>query len=328
MSFVDDIQLEVAAGKGGDGMVHFRREKFVPKGGPDGGDGGDGGSVIVEASVSYQTMADLASVHKIKAEPGKNGGPQRKSGHGGKDAVIHVPLGTQVLETATGELLADLVTAGERAVVAKGGKGGRGNWHFRSATNQTPEQFEPGTAGESRTISLKLKLLADIGLIGLPNAGKSSLLNRLAGTGAKVGAYPFTTINPNLGILRGSDRDVILADIPGLIEGASAGKGLGHRFLQHVERCRVLVHCVAADSADPKGDYETVRQELAQYSPQLINKEEIIVITKSDLVSLDTLAEVSATMESFLGYTPVATSAATGQNVAELGQQLLGATAS
>lgn len=323
MNFVDDVKINVKAGRGGAGAVHFRREKFVPKGGPDGGDGGDGGSVTVRATNSLQTMADLAGLTLIKADAGRPGGPQRKSGHSGGDAVISVPLGTRVTDTRTGQLIGDLTAEGQEVIAVKGGKGGRGNWHFRSATNQTPEEFEPGEVGGEREIQLQLQLLADAGLIGLPNAGKSSLLNRLTSAQARVGAYPFTTINPNLGVLRLNDRDVILADIPGLIEGAAQGKGLGHRFLQHVQRCRVLIHVLAADDADLLATYKTVRQELVAYHPDLEKKPEIVVINKIDLLSLDEQAQLAATMKSALKQVPILTSAVTGTGLDDL-RRLIG----
>ena len=318
MNFVDDVKLMVRAGRGGDGAVHFRREKFVPKGGPDGGDGGDGGHVIVRATASLQTMADLAGLNQIKADSGRAGGPQRKSGRSGEAAVIKVPLGTRVTDVETGQLVGDLTEDGQEAIAVKGGRGGKGNWHFRSATNQTPEEFEEGTAGGERTIQLQLQLLADAGLIGLPNAGKSSLLNRLTSAQARVGAYPFTTINPNLGVMRLNDRDVVLADIPGLIEGAAEGRGLGHRFLQHVRRCRVLVHVISADEADPLMTYQTVRRELKSYHPDLETKPEIVVINKIDLLSLDDQAALAATMESALKQDVILTSAVTGVGLDEL----------
>jgi GTP-binding protein len=322
MNFVDDVKLKIIAGKGGDGAVHFRREKFVPRGGPDGGDGGNGGSVIVQATNSLQTMADLAGLNLIKAEPGKNGGPQLKSGHAGHDEIIKVPLGTVVIDVETEKTIGDLTTEGQQFVAAKGGRGGKGNWHFRSATNQAPEEFQPGTIGGKGEIRLQLQLLADAGLIGLPNAGKSSLLNRLTSAQARIGAYPFTTVNPNLGVLRLNDRDIVLADIPGLIEGAAEGRGLGHRFLKHVQRCRVLIHCIAADNADLVATYNTVRQELAAYHPDLVEKPEIVVINKIDLVALDELAKLSATMRSAAGQEPILTSAVTGKGLESLRERI------
>lgn len=326
MNFVDDVKLEVRAGAGGSGAVHFRREKFVPRGGPDGGDGGNGGDVVITASRSLQTMADLSGLNRVVALDGQSGGPQNRTGHSGESRVIAVPPGTVVTDVETDAKLADLVEDGQTVVVAKGGRGGKGNWQFRSATNQTPEEFGPGTVGESRRIRLTLQLLADVGLVGLPNAGKSALLNRLTGAQARVANYPFTTVNPNLGVIRLADRDIIVADIPGLIKGAAAGRGLGHQFLKHVQRCGVLVHCVAADSPQSKKDYQTVRDELAAYNRDLAGKPEIVVITKLDLLSLDDQARVLATMESAVKRPVWGTSAVTGQGISDIRQAIARAT--
>jgi len=282
---VDEVDITVKAGDGGNGKVSFHREKFVPKGGPDGGDGGNGGDIY------FVGVADITALNKFRfkksfeAERGKDGDKNRKTGAGGKDLEIEIPVGT-VIEGG-GEKW-EVRTPGERIFVAKGGKGGRGNWHFRSPINQVPQQFEYGLYGQKRNLHLELRLIADVGLIGLPNVGKSSLLNELTNASAKVAGYPFTTLEPNLGAMDG----LVIADLPGLIEGASKGKGLGIKFLKHIKRTKVLVHCISGESMDVVGDYETVRKELGEYDKELLARPEIILITKSDLVSKEQIKEI------------------------------------
>lgn len=285
---IDETTIFVRGGKGGDGCLSFRREKFIPKGGPDGGDGGDGGDVILIGDRNLNTLLPLTH-HPHKR--GENGQPGRgKSMHGasGKDCIVPVPLGTLVRNVETGELLADVSEHDQRIVVASGGKGGKGNERFKSATNQTPREFTPGELGEEFTLRLELKLIADVGLVGLPNAGKSTLLRAVSHARPKVADYPFTTLAPHLGIAALSDdRTLVVADIPGLIAGAASGAGLGHEFLRHIERTSVLVHVIdimPLDESDPIENYRTIRAELAAHSSTLAEKVEIIAINKIDLV--------------------------------------------
>jgi GTPase len=284
--FVDRVDLFVSGGNGGRGMCSFRREKYIPRGGPDGGDGGDGGSVIIRADPNADNLSPL--VHK-KHWKAKNGEPGDTSGCAGKDAanlVILVPPGTTIRDRDRGNLLKDLVEEGDELIV-KGGRGGRGNKHFASSTNRTPREFEPGGEGEERWLTLELKVIADAGLIGFPNAGKSTLLSRLSRATPEIASYPFTTKHPNLGIVSlGGDNSLIMADLPGLIEGASQGLGLGLEFLRHVERTRVLVHLVEpfpADESDPLKNYHTIRNELKTYSAELAEKPEIVCVSKAEL---------------------------------------------
>ena len=289
---IDFAKITVTAGNGGAGKVAWRQDKFVRKGGPDGGNGGRGGSVWLEVDPDLNTLKNFQFQKKFRAESGQMGGKAKRTGRGGTDLVIKVPVGTVVkTEGSDPSVLLDLVKPGEKICVARGGSGGRGNWVFRSPTNTTPKTAEPGGPGETKTLTLELKLLADVGLIGLPNAGKSTLLSVLTKARPKIADYPFTTLEPNLGVMEGSDpSDLVIADIPGLIEGASRGKGLGIEFLRHVERCRVLVHVLDGSKYnvykgyDFYNDYLSVRKELGQYSPKLLAKPEIIVLNKIDLV--------------------------------------------
>jgi GTPase len=285
--FVDEAVIHVKAGDGGDGCVSFRREKYIPKGGPDGGDGGDGGSVILEADNNKNTLMDFAGRHHWKATRGAAGMGKKMAGVGGDDLLIHVPPGTLVFDAELGILLADLDVAGKQVVAARGGKGGRGNWHFKSANHQTPRHAEPGTDGQERMLRLELKLIADVGLVGMPNAGKSTLLRSVSAARPKVADYPFTTLDPQLGIVElDGDRRLVLADIPGLIEGAGRGLGLGHAFLRHIERTRVIVHLLdlyPLDGSDPAENYHVIRRELEAFSPALAAKREVIAANKMDL---------------------------------------------
>jgi GTPase len=294
--FLDEVHIFVKAGDGGRGCVAFRREKFVPRGGPSGGDGGDGGSVIVRASAHWATLAHLYNRHHIKAIRGEHGRGSNQTGSSGDDALIEVGPGTLIHDVDTGELLADLIADGDTVVVAQGGKGGRGNQHFATPTHQAPRFAEPGLPGDERHIRLELRLLADVGLVGLPNAGKSTLLSRVSSARPKIADYPFTTLVPHLGVVsrHGGERSLVFADLPGLIEGAHSGAGLGHRFLRHVERCRVLLHLV--DLASELGvaeQVETLRHELELFDPGLLNRAELLVGTKLDAVSSpDRVAEL------------------------------------
>ena len=295
--FVDEANIHVKAGDGGNGCVSFRREKYIPKGGPDGGDGGDGGSITFEAVADKDTLLDFAGKHHWKAGRGEGGMGKKMAGQGGRDLVVQVPPGTLIFDADHEGLLADLDTPGKRVVIARGGKGGRGNWHFKSSTNQTPSYAEPGTEGQERNLRLELKLIADVGLVGMPNAGKSTLLRSISAARPKVADYPFTTLDPQLGIAEvGQDRRIVVADIPGLIEGAQHGAGLGHNFLRHIERTKVIVHLLdlfPMDGSDPAQNYRTIRRELEAFSPTLANKRELIAANKMDLaVDDDALAKL------------------------------------
>ncbi len=281
--FFDEAKIFVQAGKGGDGCVSFRREKYVPYGGPNGGHGGKGGDVILEASPHLNTLLTLRKHPHWKAERGGHGQGSDKHGKNGADVVIPVPRGTLVRDAETGEVLADLVNIGDRVIVARGGRGGRGNSAFASSTHQAPRWAEKGEPGETRTLLLELKLIADVGIIGLPNAGKSTFLASVTAARPKIADYPFTTLAPNLGVAVVDEREVVLADIPGLIEGAHAGAGLGDKFLRHIERTRVLIHLLDGSLDDPLHALETINRELAQYSARLADKPQVVGFNKMDL---------------------------------------------
>ncbi|MFM7109289.1 MAG: GTPase ObgE [Planctomycetaceae bacterium] len=314
--FVDRVQVETVAGSGGRGMCSFRREKYVPLGGPDGGNGGDGGSVILEARAGVDSLAALAHRRQWKAESGTAGGPANCQGARGGDLVLLVPPGTLVIDEATGLVLKDLAAAGESIVAARGGAGGRGNLHFKSPTNRAPRQATPGEPGEVRRLLLELKVIADVGLVGKPNAGKSTLLSRLSRARPEIADYAFTTKTPILGIVAVSrDRSFVLADLPGLIEGAHAGVGLGHEFLRHVERAGILVHVVEpcpTDGSDPAANYRAIREELVRYDAALGERPEIVVMSKSELPGA---AEARAALAGEIGRDVIAVSAVTGQGL-------------
>lgn len=283
MRFADYAKIYVSAGNGGSGMAHFRREKYVPKGGPDGGDGGRGGDVILTGNAQLNTLLDLRYRKYVKAEHGKDGHTSRKTGKDGEDKILEVPLGTVVYDADTKERLGEITSQGENFVVVKGGEGGLGNWHFKSATNQTPQHAQDGRPGEERAIELELKLIADVGLVGFPNAGKSTLLSALSEARPKVADYPFTTLEPNLGVVTFADyRSFVMADIPGIIEDAHEGKGLGIQFLRHIERNNLLLFMVGCD-ADIKEQYHALLHELKEYREDLLDKPRILAITKMDL---------------------------------------------
>jgi GTP-binding protein len=289
--FIDEAVIHVKAGDGGHGCVSFRREKYIPKGGPDGGDGGHGGSVVFVADGGKDTLLDFAGKHHWNAERGEGGMGKKMAGKGGEDLVIRVPPGTLIYDGEHGNLLADLDGIGKKIVICRGGRGGRGNWHFRSPTNQVPRYAEPGTEGQERLLKLELKLIADVGLVGMPNAGKSTLLRAVSAARPKVADYPFTTLDPHLGIVDLiGDRRMVFADLPGLIEGAQGGAGLGHAFLRHIERTNLIIHLLdlyPPDNSDPAENYRKIRGELESFSETLAEKREIIVANKLDLATDD-----------------------------------------
>lgn len=285
---VDESTIDIQAGNGGDGAVSFRREKFIDKGGPDGGDGGRGGSVIFVSSTDINTLNDFARLKSFKAPSGQNGMGTKKYGAQGEDLFLKVPVGTLIFDKDTNDLLFDFVKPNLEFVAARGGKGGLGNFHFRSSTNQTPREFEPGERGAKKRLRMELKFIADVGLIGLPNAGKSTLISVISNARPKIANYPFTTLEPNLGVVKFADKTFVVCDIPGLIEGAAEGKGLGDKFLRHVSRTKVLVHLIDSTSEDYASDYKAVRQELEKFDKELLEKKEIIVLSKSELRQKET----------------------------------------
>jgi GTP-binding protein len=317
MQFLDQAKIYIASGAGGDGAVSFRREKFVEFGGPDGGDGGKGGDVVFECVDGLNTLIDFRYAQHFRAERGTHGMGRNRTGASGADLVIRVPVGTQILaDDAERTLIVDMVRVGQRAILLKGGDGGKGNDHYKSSTNRAPRQFQPGFPGRDMWVWLRLKLIADAGLLGQPNAGKSTFLNACSNAAAKVGDYPFTTLKPQLGVVRHKGVELVLADIPGLIAGAAEGVGIGDRFLGHVERCRVLLHLVDASAASPTGQYQTVRAELEAYGGGLADKPEIVALSKADLISPQGLAAKKRALEAATGRPVLVLSAATGQGMA------------
>jgi GTP-binding protein len=338
MQFVDQALIHVKAGDGGNGVVAFRREKFVPKGGPSGGDGGDGGSVVLVVDEGLSTLLDFRYRKEYRAPSGENGSNKDKYGRGGEDLVLRVPPGTEVKDEATGERIADLHADGERFVLAKGGRGGRGNIHFATSTDRAPRRAEPGVPGEERDVRLDLKLLADVGLLGFPNVGKSSLIARVSAARPKIADYPFTTLVPNLGMVRlPGDRSFVVADIPGLIEGAHEGAGLGARFLRHVERTRVLVHLLdataslgtsgtsegaATSNRSPLRDFDAINRELALFDPALAERPQIVVLNKTDLPDVEAARRRLAASFARRKIRLHAISAATGDGVPALLEEI------
>ena len=322
--FVDRVSILCRAGDGGDGCSSFRRESKVPRGGPDGGDGGDGGSIIVQADRNLGSLGNLVGHRHWKAKRGQHGMGSGKTGRNGADTVIMVPPGTLVKDAVHGHLLKDLQDHGDVVVVAKGGRGGRGNKHFATSTNRAPRECEGGFPGEERDISLELKLIADVGLVGKPNAGKSTLLSRVSRATPEIADYPFTTKYPNLGVVQvDMDHEYVLADIPGLIEGAHLGAGLGHEFLKHIERTRLIVHMVEpapADLSDPLDNYSQIREELERYNPVLASRPEILCVSKAELPDAETCADL---LRQTSGTEVLLISGATGQGLKELNRLIL-----
>ncbi len=318
MKFLDEAKVYVASGAGGNGCVSFRREKFIEFGGPNGGDGGKGGDVIVEAVDGLNTLIDYRYQQHFKAQRGENGMGKDRHGANGKDVVLKVPVGTQVYEEDGETLIADLTELGRQVTLANGGNGGFGNAYFKSSTNRAPRRANPGQPGEEITIRLRLKLIADAGLIGLPNAGKSTFLSVVSAAKPKIADYPFTTLHPQLGVVRIDEREFVLADLPGLIEGAHEGVGLGDRFLGHTERCRVLLHLVDGTAEDVAASYKTVRGELEAYGHGLTDKPEIVALTKADALTPDIIKSQLAALRKAAGKTPLVLSSASGQGVPQV----------
>ncbi|ACY16146.1 GTPase ObgE [Haliangium ochraceum] len=324
MQFIDEARIQVKAGDGGNGSASMRREAHVPRGGPWGGDGGDGGDVVVAVDPQLSTLLDYKYRRHYKAPRGEDGRTKEQYGKGGEDAILRVPVGTVVYDDETGEVLADLDAVDARCVVAQGGRGGRGNVHFKTPWNQAPRTAETGTPGETRMLRLELKLLADVGLLGFPSVGKSTFIAKVSRARPKIGDYPFTTLIPNLGMVRLSDeRSMVIADIPGLIEGASEGAGLGHRFLRHVERTRVLLHLLEASELlgperEPLADFDIINRELARYAPELADKPQIVALSKSDAGPAPELVAELRQRFAARGIALHTVSAATGEGVREL----------
>ncbi|GHV48836.1 GTPase Obg [Bacteroidia bacterium] len=316
-NFVDYVKIYCRSGKGGRGSVHFRREKYIPKGGPDGGNGGKGGSVILRGNRHYWTLLHLKFQRHIIATPGAGGSAKRSSGKDGEDRIIEVPCGTVVFDAETGEYVCDVTGDGQEVLLLAGGRGGLGNWNFKTATRQTPRYAQPGEPALERKVILQLKLLADVGLVGFPNAGKSTLLSVVSAAKPKIANYPFTTLEPNLGIVGYRDnRSFVMADIPGIIEGASEGRGLGLRFLRHIERNSLLLFMIPADANDIRKEYGILHNELVKYNPELLSKNRVLAITKSDL--LDEELKEALSHELPEGIPVIFISSITGQGITEL----------
>jgi GTP-binding protein len=323
MGFIDEAEIIVASGDGGKGCVSFRREKFIPKGGPDGGDGGKGGDVVIRATNRLHTLSDLSHRRHFKAQNGRPGKGKRQSGKNGLDVIIEVPLGTIIYDCETGDMLADFIRNDQEIGILFGGQGGKGNTHFKTSTNRTPRMAQTGQPGKVLRLKLSLKYLADIGLIGLPNAGKSTLLSRLTTANPKIDSYPFTTITPNLGVIEFDDsKTLTIADIPGLIEGASEGRGLGHRFLKHIERTRFLLHLIDVSYVpveDILEDFNMLQDELSKFNPSLVEKDQMVLINKIDIRSAETRdVEVLRKAFSDMNIKTYAISALTGEGIDNL----------
>ena len=323
MKFLDEAKVYIASGAGGNGCISFRREKFIEFGGPNGGDGGKGGNVVVEAVNGLNTLIDYRYQQHFKAQRGGNGMGKDCAGANGKDVVLKVPIGTQVYEEDGETLIADFTEVGQRVTISRGGNGGFGNAHFKSSTNRAPRHANPGQPGEERTIRLRLKLIADAGLIGLPNAGKSTFLAAVSAAKPKIADYPFTTLHPQLGVFEVDGREFVLADLPGLIEGAHEGTGLGDRFLGHTERCRVLLHLVDGTADDAGAAYKIVRNELEAYGQGLIEKPEIVALSKADAMTKEAIKAQTAKLKKACRKTPMVLSAQSGEGVQDVLRALL-----
>ena len=322
-NFVDYVKIHITSGNGGKGSAHLHREKYVAKGGPDGGDGGRGGHVIIRGNKNLWTLFHLKFKRHIKATHGGAGSKQRSTGADGQDEYIDVPLGTVIRETETQKALHEITEDGQEIIIAKGGMGGRGNWHFKSPTNQTPRYAQPGIPGEERDITLELKILADVGLVGFPNAGKSTLLSVITAAKPKIADYEFTTLKPNLGIVEYRDyQTFVMADIPGIIEGAAEGKGIGHRFLRHIERNSTLLFLIPADADDIVKQYEILLDELRRYNPEMLDKDRLIAISKSDMLDAELKAELKAELDKSLGMPYIFISSVAQQGLTELKDRL------
>jgi GTP-binding protein len=324
VKFIDEAVITVQSGNGGRGCVSFRREKFIPKGGPDGGDGGYGGDIILSVSPKKRTLYHFHFKSHFKAEYGQNGQSKKKTGKNGKELVIEIPSGTIVSDSATGQVIRDFIHPGETFVIAKGGRGGRGNVRFKSSTHRSPRFAQPGEPGETLQIQLELKLLADVGIAGLPNAGKSTLISAISSSSPKIGSYPFTTLTPNLGVVYpGAGEPFVVADIPGLIKGAHTGVGLGIQFLKHLERTRIIIHLIDVSTIDPNEPltpYNTVTNELIAYNPALGEKIQVLALNKADLP--DTVERIDAFKRQFAGSDVMTISALTGQGLERLKKKL------
>jgi len=323
MKFLDEAKVYIASGAGGNGCISFRREKFIEFGGPNGGDGGKGGDVVIEAVNGLNTLIDYRYRQHFKAQRGGNGMGKDRAGANGKDVVLKVPIGTQVYEEDGETLIADLTEVGQRVTISRGGNGGFGNAHFKSSTNRAPRHANPGQPGEERTIRLRLKLIADAGLIGLPNAGKSTFLAAVSAAKPKIADYPFTTLHPQLGVVEVDGREFVVADLPGLIEGAHEGTGLGDRFLGHTERCRVLLHLVDGTAEDVGAAYRIVRAELEAYGQGLTEKPEIVALSKADAMTKEVIKAQIAKLKKACRKTPMVLSAQSGEGVQDILRALL-----
>ena len=322
MKFLDQAKIYIASGHGGSGSISFRREAQVPFGGPDGGNGGRGGDVIAECTDGLNTLIDFRYQQHFKARPGDGGKGRDRSGISGKDLILRLPIGTQVLDETNTFILADMTRIGQKVILAKGGEGGKGNAFFKSSINQAPRKSQPGGELEDKWIWLRLKLIADIGLVGLPNAGKSTLLSRITAAKPKIADYPFTTLHPNLGVVNQDDKEFVIADIPGLIEGAHEGSGLGHRFLGHVERCKALLHLIDVTSNNIKKDYVTIINELKAYDTELAKKKQIIVLTKCDATDNEKIDAAKKELKKLKINNVLGISAVSGDNIVTLIRKL------
>ena len=322
-NFIDYVKLHVSSGNGGSGSSHLHREKYVAKGGPDGGDGGRGGHVILRGNKNLWTLFEFSFRRHIRAEHGGNGGKQRSSGADGQDEIVDVPLGTVIRDTETEEIIDEVTEDGQEIIIAEGGMGGRGNWHFKSSTNQTPRYSQPGIDGQELDITLELKVLADVGLVGFPNAGKSTLLSVITSAKPKIADYEFTTLKPNLGIVKYRDfKSFVVADIPGIIEGAAEGKGLGYRFLRHIERNSTLLFLVPADAENVAKEYEILLDELRRYNPEMLDKDRLVAVSKTDMLDDELKAELKAELDENLPVPYLFISSVAQQGLTELKDKL------